>query len=383
MPAPPILEIPNNGGTVAIIADLHFQSYRWHGGDPFAFHGLKDRMRREPLDALIVAGDLSEIASQSWDDALNYLGRYVPADRIFIVPGNHDYFGGRLDDESSLRTLARRSGGTLAQKKELRHRDDRYLCATLWTDFELCGDRQAAMDRAARRMRDYDLISKAAARIEVLDVDELRSPQLVRIAPADTIAAHHDHRRWLEERLASRHFAEEGRTFVVTHHGPHPSVAGAMDDLTPAFHSNLQNVIAEYEVDTWFFGHSHRRLSSVVATTRLQNVSLGYAAEEHNEQEDDLAKVCFVPIAQPQRRPRCETGAPSANCKEMEQDLIHALKCREAFAPVLVEELSPDAQAFLREHLNGCVCPVVPQGDAYFATDVILALGRKLRDSEQ
>lgn len=296
MPDPTILEIPDHGGSVAVIADLHFRSYIWHGGNPLAFHGLEDRMRREHLDALIVAGDLSDIPSQSWNDALQYLSSYVPAERIYVLPGNHDYYGDRLDDESPLRELAKTSGAMLVQKVELRHRDDRYLCATLWTDFKLCNNRSEAMATAPRFIRDYDMISRTAPGSDILDVDEVRSRRLVPITPADTISTHIDHRRWLEERLAAPHFAGEGRTFVITHHGPHPSAAGAMDKLAPAFHSNLQDVLAANDIDTWFFGHSHRRLSSMVAGTRIQNVSIGYADEEHSEGEDELAEACFVPV---------------------------------------------------------------------------------------
>ena len=82
---------------------------------------------------------------------------------------------------------------------------------------------------------------------------------------------------------------------MVTHHGPHISAAGKVDELTAAFHSNLVDIIAVNEIDTWYFGHSHRRFSSEVAGTRIQNVSLGYPSEIHDTSEDDLAQVCFIP----------------------------------------------------------------------------------------
>ena len=253
-------------------------------------------MRVEKLDALIVAGDLSNTFGNSMRDALAFLGRYLPADRLYVVPGNHDYYAARLDDESPIRDLVRANGSWFAQKTELRHGNDRYLCATLWTDFELLGNRESAMRDARRSMRDYEMISTTASDDATLEVDVIRPGRTSQITPQDTVARHREHRSWLEARLAEAHFAAGGRTFVITHHGPHPAAAGVMESLTPAFHSSLNEIFETYDIDCWYFGHSHRRLSAEIAGTRGQNVSIGYPDEKHGRQEDDLEQVCFVSV---------------------------------------------------------------------------------------
>ncbi|MBL3597592.1 metallophosphoesterase [Rhodovulum sulfidophilum] len=381
MAAPTVIEIPDNGGMVAVIADLHHRSYLRHGSNPLQFHGLQDRPLQENVDALIVAGDLSDTFGPPLQDALTYLSRYVPADRIYVVPGNHDYYSGRLDDENRLRDLIYAGGSWFAQKTELRHRSDRYLCATLWTDFDLLGDREAAKNFAPRFMRDFDMISIEVPGHELLDPDEVLPRRIVPITPEDIIAVHWEHRAWLEERLATPHFAGSGRTFVVTHHGPHPSAAGPIDGLTPAFHSDLTEVLERSDIDTWFFGHSHRRLSCTVAGTRIQNVSIGYPDEDHGDDEDDLAEVCVIAAALDTQSSHELRGLP-ADRQALEQDLEHALQCRESHAPVLVDELAPSTRAFLSHALRGCACPIVPEGDAYYATDVIVALGQTRPGSE-
>ncbi|NDK35496.1 metallophosphoesterase family protein [Rhodovulum sulfidophilum] len=375
MPGPTVIEIPDNGGALAVLADLHLKSYLRRGSNPLEFHGLEDRLLRKNVDALIVAGDLSDSFGPSLEDALAYLSRYVPADRIYVVPGNHDYYSGRLDNENRLRDLVHASGSWFAQKTELRHRSDRYLCATLWTDFDLLGDQEAAKNFARRFMRDYDMISIEASGHEWLDPDEVLPRRIVPITPEDIIAVHREHRAWLEERLATPHFADNGRTFVVTHHGPHPSAAGPIDDLTPAFHSNLTEVLERSDIDTWFFGHSHRRLSSAVAGTRIQNISIGYPDEDHGDGEDDLAEVCFIAAAL-NRQSSNELRELPADRQALQQDFEYALRCSETGVPVLVDKLTPETRALLRHTLRGCACPVVPEGDAYYATDVIVALGR-------
>lgn len=382
MTAPTIIEVPDYGGKVAIIADLHLKSYFWHGSNPFEFHGLADRLLQENVDALIVAGDLSDTIGSPLEDALAYLSHYVPADRIYIVPGNHDYYAGRLDDEKRLRELVHANGSWFAQKTELRHRSDRYLCATLWTDFELLGDQEAAKNFARRFMRDFDMISIEGPGHEWLDPDEVLPRRIVPITPADTIAVHREHRAWLEERLATPHFADNGRTFVVTHHGPHPSAGGPIDGLTPAFHSNLTEVLKRSDIDTWFFGHSHRRLSSRVAGTRIQNISIGYPDEDHGNDEDDLVEVCFIAAAL-DTQPSSEFRDLPVNRQALEQDLEYALRCSETDVPVLVYKLSPETRVFLRHALRGGACPIVPEGDAYHATDVIIALDRTATSGPQ
>ncbi|MCA0943815.1 metallophosphoesterase [Salipiger pacificus] len=328
MPSPIIIEIPDNGGTVAVIADLHLRSHFWLGSNPLQFYGLQDRLLQEKVDALIVAGDLVH-ASGSW----------------------------------------------FAQKTELRHRSDRYLCATLWTDFDLLGDQEAAKNFARRFMRDFDMISIEASGHEWLDPDEVLPRRIVPVTPEDIIAVHREHRAWLEERLATPHFAGNGRTFVVTHHGPHPSAAGPIDGLAPAFHSDLTEVLERSDIETWFFGRSHRRLSSVVAGTRIQNVSIGYPDEDHGDDEDDLAEVCFIAAALA-TQPSSELRDVPADRQALERDFEYALRCSETGVPILVDKLTPSTRAFLRHALRGCACPVVPEGDAYYATDVIVALGR-------
>ncbi|MCT4372610.1 metallophosphoesterase [Yangia mangrovi] len=381
MQSPNIIEIPDNGGAVAVMADLHFKSYLRHGSNPLELHGLQDRLLRENVDALIVSGDLSDTFGPSLQDALAYLSRYVPAGRIHLLPGNHDYYSGRLDDENRLRDLVHASGSWFAQKTELRHRSDRYLCATLWTDFELLGDQEAAKNYARRFMRDFDMISTEASGHEWLDPDEVLPRRIVPVTPEDIIAVHRDHRAWLEERLATPHFAGNGRTFVITHHGPHPSAAGPIDGLTPAFHSDLTEVLERSDIETWFFGHSHRRLSSVVAGTRIQNVSIGYPDEDHGAGEDDLAEVCFIAAALA-TQPSSELGDLPADRQALERDFGYALRCSETGIPVLVDKLTPSTGTFLRHALRGCACPIVPEGDAYYATDVIVALSQRRPGSE-
>lgn len=289
-------------GKVAVLADLHYDSYSITGTEPFASHGLDRCLPWSELDALIIAGDLANAPFTNWPAAFAYLRRFMAPSRTIIFPGNHDYYAACLNADDELEKLADAAGVHFAQQRELRHGNDRYFCTTLWTNFALLGDAQAAMNVALRHMNDYAQISKRLETGPLSPSELLGRPLQVAITPEDIQALHKAQRRWLEDQLAEPHWVPNGRSFVVTHHGPHPDAAGQIDDLTPAFHSDLTPLFNRYRIDGWYFGHSHRRLAAQVGSTAVRNVSVGFPFEKHGPEELPLEELCLVPAPGPSRR---------------------------------------------------------------------------------
>lgn len=283
-PQPPIT-LPHRTGRLVILADLHFDHFARANRDPFADHGLH-HLGWSGIDAMIVAGDLTDMPGLNWQMALVYLSRFLPHDRIAVFPGNHDFYHHDLSAEGVLQTVTEAAGMIYAQKRELRHGKTRIFCCTLWTDFALTGDPEAAMAEARRSMMDYRLITSGG------QPGGARGP---RIHPEDLLALHQDHRDWLEEALSTPHFAgAEGETVIITHHGPHPAAAGSMDALTASFHSDLTELIARHRPDYWFFGHSHRRLTATVGGTEIRNISIGYPREPRFPGDAPLIDLCVI-----------------------------------------------------------------------------------------
>jgi hypothetical protein len=119
----------------------------------------------------------------------------------------------------------------------------RFLGSILWTDFSLFGegDRFFAMQQARQRMTDFS-------------INRINGQ---RFTPEDAIRLHAASRDWLTAMLAEP-FA--GMTVVVTHHAPssqsvHPRYAN--DPLTPAFASNLENLMDGERARVWVHGHMH------------------------------------------------------------------------------------------------------------------------------
>tara|TARA_R110002049_G_scaffold308898_1_gene514752 strand:- start:934 stop:1806 length:873 start_codon:yes stop_codon:yes gene_type:complete len=283
--------IPYRTGQVAILSDLHVDSYMSAGRDVITSLCFENVIK-DDLDALIIAGDLSDGPAIKWGAALAQLTPHIAPNRIYIFPGNHDYYDSVLSDDSSLAEQAWSIGAHFVQMGELLHGHTRILCATLWTDFGLLGDAEKAMRIAHRAMRDYERIRKDA--LPSLGAESNSQPYQHLIQPVDTKLIHHEHRAWLETQLLKDHSCgQPDRTVIVTHHGPHPATAGPVDGLTPAFHSDMTDLIERFAPDAWFFGHSHQRLRATVGRTDLRNVSAGYCGEFHRSESKNFIETCI------------------------------------------------------------------------------------------
>lgn len=243
---------------VLVIADLHLDFWLRVGRDPLA--ALSSDVL-EALDALIIAGDLSNKPKVRWPHMLRHVSRYVEPTKIYVIPGNHDYYDHAIDGDDRLAEICAGVGAHFAQKTEIVISSARFLCCTLWTDFALHGDPALAMVRAQRDINDYRYIRHLGAGYR-------------RIWPSDTAFVHRDHRIWLEDKLATPF---RGPTIVVTHHCPHPDLIGERrGDLDPVYGSNLLQLIEHHQPDFWLFGHTHHRVEAEVGRTTVCNVSLAY-----------------------------------------------------------------------------------------------------------
>jgi Icc-related predicted phosphoesterase len=105
--------------------------------------------------------------------------------------------------------------------------------------------------------------------------------------PEQSVQLHSVARAWLEEEL-SKPFA--GPTVVVTHHAPHSgSVAERFESdlLTPAFASDLSQLIERYQPELWVHGHMHDCFDYRVGETRIVCNPMGYV-NERNEFDPGL-----------------------------------------------------------------------------------------------
>lgn len=224
------------------------------------------------FDVAIFAGDISTPVTSTIEWLATQRSGPLRGKPVVVVNGNHEFY-------SDVISTARKQGTELAARMGIHLLDPgaiviggvRLVGATLWTDFELYSNPIAAKREAHREMNDY-------RRITMLHGDERR-----RLRPRDTLAFHRQDRAFIESMLA---VGFEGPTVVVTHHAPHRLSVDSeffTDPLSPAYASNLAEMITRYRPELWVHGHDHRHHDYQVGRTRIVANPAGYLLHKGRE----------------------------------------------------------------------------------------------------
>lgn len=238
---------------IRIASDLHLEFFGWTPPSADA-------------DVVVLAGDIHNGVS-----AVEWAVRHFPDTPVVYVPGNHEYYGGRLQDVlAELRKEASRLGVHVLDGDQVVLNGVRFLGATLWTDFALYGSAPPALGQAfadaEAGMNDYRLIRYGEKGL--FRPERAREIHLERVS-------------WLEAGLAAPF---EGPTVVVTHHLPHlrsihPKYARS--PMNPSFVSDLSHLVRA-PVALWIHGHTHESVDYVVNGTRVVCNPRGYLPMEPN-----------------------------------------------------------------------------------------------------
>jgi predicted phosphodiesterase len=237
---------------IRVLSDLHLEFADW---------------TPPPVDAdvIVLAGDIHVGVR-----GLEWARKQFPATPIIYVAGNHEFYGGQMQQVSAaLHEAADRLGIHLLDADELVLGGARFLGATLWTDFAFYGSGSKlirSMNVARQGVSDFRMIR--------LSNTELFQPELAR-------EMHLAQVQWLEGKLAE---AFDGPTIVATHYLPHrqsihPKYEG--DQFNPAFASDLGHLV-RFPVVLWIHGHTHESLDYVVNGTRVVCNPRGYLPMEPN-----------------------------------------------------------------------------------------------------
>lgn len=211
-------------------------------------------------DVLVLAGDISHACSgvelfKDWP---------VP---VLYIMGNHEAYGGCL--EAVQEELARAAQGTSVRFLEREVADFggvRFLGCTLWTDYRLRSNRtqRQLMENAQLRITDHRLI-------------RTRDGEL--FSPEHALRDHERSRAWLSQELSHPY---DGKTVVISHHGPHlQSVHHRYigEPLNGAFVSDLSELLPK--ADLWLHGHVHDNFDYNVSGCRVVANPRGYALNKN------------------------------------------------------------------------------------------------------
>jgi len=220
-----------------ILSDLHIESCVWDMPMP-----------APDYDVMIAAGDIHDPASMG----VEWLAERSNGKPVIYVPGNHEWMAPRrsFSIQAEIKTARRHAakhGVHFLMDEAVVIDGVRFLGATLWTV----------------AMPDHSEIF----------VDEFGSL----LSPRQTLEWHRASRTWLEAELPKT--GDWDNTVVVTHHLPHPrSVALRYKDspLSPAFVSDLSELVENCGAALWVHGHTHDSFDYHAGSTRIVCNPKGY-----------------------------------------------------------------------------------------------------------
>jgi predicted phosphodiesterase len=208
-------------------------------------------------DIVILAGDIGTgIKGVRWANS-------TFSCPVIYVAGNHEFYGGHIDRTLKKMQLAAAPHVRVLENQSRVFGQVRFLCTTAWTDYSSTGNVVAATQTCWQWMNDFRVIRADA--------------NFRRLRPDDLVRRNHEAREWLAQEL-DKPF--DGKTVVITHHAPTPSVAGDKHDghLCAAYANHWPELIDN--ADFWIFGHTHKFVDERLGGCRVISNPRGYPNEE-------------------------------------------------------------------------------------------------------
>ena len=247
-----------------VLSDLHNELYRW---EPVP------NIEHTDADVIILAGDIDK-GTTGIEWAIEESIRLNKP--IIYLAGNHEYYGYEYTSTlQSMRHLANETSVHFLECNEWVFNETRFLGCTLWTDFAISGDAKTAMQEAKSGINDYRRITYANQEINAENnTDASNASQTRPLAPNNTLQIHRDSVKWLSDMLAKPF---QGKTVVITHHGPsrlcqHPDYG--ISHVSASFYSDLENLLLK--ADIWVYGHTHACKDITLEKTRMVSNQRGY-----------------------------------------------------------------------------------------------------------
>jgi hypothetical protein len=210
---------------------------------------------------LILAGDIIPFTTLSAHEPFfDQLTTHF--ERIYWLPGNHEYYGGDAGKRSGSFQELIRPNLILTNNCTFEEGDTRLIFSTLWT--HISPNHELDIQES---LNDFHLITYDRRALRPSDVNQMHTESL----------------DFLKTELAR---PTTGKTVVITHHVPtlfhYPDVyKGSV--LNEAFAVELFPVIQDSGASHWIFGHHHWNMPDFhIGNTTLTTNQLGYVEKKEN-----------------------------------------------------------------------------------------------------
>lgn len=239
----------------------------------------------EPLEddketILVLAGDIwhakkpFKYSNFSWFSEIAKRFKYV-----LVVLGNHDFWGGSLPTEyENFKRYSKDLGIEnlfLLQNSQLIIGDNKFVGATLWTDF--ANNDFSTLEQAKSSSNDLKYIRY---------IDPNYRGVYKRLLTKHMVEHHRASKNYIFEN-AFKDYPEQ-KLWVITHHPP-SDVLVTDPHLTKDDYglvtNKLDDKIKESEIDYWIHGHNHQSGSAKVGNTLVMANTVGYLSQSATNAE--------------------------------------------------------------------------------------------------
>lgn len=185
--------------------------------------------------------------------------------RVIFVAGNHEFYFGDINRTvgSIKEALEGIENASVLDNEVLELDGVRFIGSTLWTDMD--GSNPVSMVDIERSLNDFDLITAGPGK--------LRAPHVISLFREAT--------DFIERELDKDH---DGKTVVVTHHAPSFKCVHELyrnSRINGAFCSDLDRFLHYFDIDYWFYGHTHQTVHIDMEGTKVRNNPRGYGDAEN------------------------------------------------------------------------------------------------------
>lgn len=254
--------------TLDFVSDVHLE-----------FRGKNLPVIEEPHSKyLALLGDIGKPRMGNYDRFIDSVCQQY--EKVFVIAGNHEYYNAAHTHDNTLQFMKE----YFIQKPSCEFLDNscvvvddvKLIGCTLWTHVDP-GD----ISFISEHMNDYKKIKKAVWRKD----NVIKKP----ITVFDTNDWNLMCKYYLEEEL---HDSAENSisNIVLTHHVPVglPSVVPIQYRYepycryNPAYYSNCADILNQYDISAWLFGHCHTQITSRVGKCQLMSNPMGYPGENQS-----------------------------------------------------------------------------------------------------
>lgn len=235
-------------------------TYRYYSD----LHGLTPGFQKDSdsEEICIVAGDVANFGNKGKVITEILSALCMRFKEVIFVPGNHEYYGTKLNVmESKVKEAMAHFGNfILLQNADYIERDGvRIIGATMWSDTS------EIQYEASTYMNDYQCIRYGTE----------EEPWKHKLTPVETTRIHKEHVRLINEAIKSHN----GASIVITHHAP------SYQSVSPEFEGSSVNpaYATDIELDewpyVWIHGHIHSRSDYYIYNCNVLCNPGGYAGE--------------------------------------------------------------------------------------------------------